>query len=68
MLMNYNYNYRGGGGEGGGGESQILKKIDQNICSSKNDAKFIILKNSRYRLKIVNYLSHFMIFYQRTRA
>ena len=31
-----------------GVQSQILKKIDQNIFSYKNYAKFIILKNSRY--------------------
>ena len=30
-----------------GVQYQILKKIDQNIFSSKNDAKYIILKNSR---------------------
>ena len=30
-----------------GVQSQILKTKDQNNCSPKNDAKFIILKNSR---------------------
>ena len=33
--------------EGEGVQSQILKQIDQDILSLKNDAKFIILKNSR---------------------
>ena len=42
-----------GGGGGRGIQSQILKKKYQNICSYKNDAKFIILKNSRQRLLII---------------
>ena len=33
--------------EGERGYNQILKTKDQNNCSPKNDAKFIILKNSR---------------------
>ena len=50
---NKSNHYRGGGGGGEGYNLKFLKKIDQNICSYKNDAKFIILKNSRQRLLII---------------
>ena len=50
--LNKSNHYRGGGG-GRGYNLKFLKEIDQNIFSYKNDAKFIILKNSRLRSLII---------------